>query len=162
MKNNKQNLLTYEQKKNAFLFIFITFMLMISFGIGAFYYQKKKNPDLTIKEFVNGGKEELTARDVFISMSFGFIFGFIDNSSLWLGMEHLGPIFAKYLPGNLTNAGLGNAYGDFLGSSFGTFIALMLSLRFPTKNFPIWADCIGVTIGCLLGVFIPRALSSKK
>ena len=154
--------LTYKQKRNAFLFIFITVLLVILFGIGAFYYKKHKQPDLTVKEFVNGGKSELTARDVFISMSFGFVFGFIDNSSLWLGMEHLGPIFARYLPGNLTNAGLGNAYGDFLGSSFGTFIALILALRFPIRNFPVWADCIGVTIGCLLGVLIPRSLSSKK
>lgn len=91
----------------------------------------------------------------------GMIFGFIDNSSLWLGMEYLGPIFARVLPGNLTNAGPGNAYGDFLGSSFGTFLALIFKSFIQVENIPIWADCLGVTIGCIIVVLIPRYLSGK-
>ena len=89
---------------------------------------------MTVSQFLNNGMPSL--KTILVGMIFGFTFGFIDNSSLWLGMEYLGPIFA-ILPGNLTNAGLGNAYGDFLGSSFGTFLALIFKSFIQVENILI-------------------------
>lgn len=157
--------LTAKEKSNAFNFVFYTLLVMFLTGAVAFYaqnYSRKKRgeKELSVLEFLNNGPMP-SFKTVLVGMIFGFTFGFIDNSSLWLGMEYLGPIFARVLPGNLTNAGLGNAYGDFLGSSFGTFLALIFKSFIQVENIPIWADCLGVTIGCILGVLIPRYLSGK-
>ena len=158
--------LTSSEKSNAFKFIFYTLLVMILTGVVAYKcqnYSKRQRgqPEQTPSEFLNNGPMP-SFKTILVGMIFGFTFGFIDNSSLWLGMEYLGPVFARVLPGNLTNAGLGNAYGDFLGSSFGTFLALIFKSFIMVDNIPIWADCLGVSIGCLLGVLIPRYLSGKQ
>ena len=165
MKSNLKPLTT-DQKMNAFNFVFYTILVMIISGVVAFYVKnwslkKKGEKQLTPMEFLNNGPTP-SFKTVLVGMIFGFTFGFIDNSSLLLGMVYLGPVFARILPGNLTNAGLGNAYGDFLGSSFGTFLAIIFKSILVVGNIPIWADCLGVSIGCLLGVLIPRAISGKQ
>jgi hypothetical protein len=157
--------LTSLEKSNAFNFIFYSLLVMILTGVVAYYCQnyarrQRGENEQTPVEFLNNGPMP-SLKTILVGMIFGFAFGFIDNSSLWLGMDYLGPIFARVLPGNLTNAGLGNAYGDFLGSSFGTFLALIFKSFIQVDNIPIWADCLGVSIGCLLGVLIPRYLSGK-
>ena len=161
----KNKPLTSLEKKNAFNFIFYSLLVMLLTGVVAYYCQnyarkKRGEKEQTVLEFLNNGPMP-SFKTILVGMIFGFTFGFIDNSSLWLGMDYLGPIFARVLPGNLTNAGLGNTYGDFLGSSFGTFLALIFKSFIQVENIPIWADCLGVTIGCLLGVLIPRYLSGK-
>jgi len=165
---NTSVVLTKEQKSSAFKFILGTICVMILTGIWAFIAQNKKRESegkekYSLAEFLNNGGSP-TFKTIMAGMAFGFTFGFIDNSTLWLGMEYLTPIFKKMgLGGHLTSAGLGNAYGDFLGSSFGTFVAILLKTVVTVKgNVPIWADCLGVTIGCILGVFIPRAITGKK
>lgn len=165
MKSNLKPLTT-SQKMHAFNFVFYTILVMILSGVVAYYVKnwslkKKGEKQLTPIEFLNNGPTP-SLKTVLVGMIFGFTFGFIDNSSLWLGMEYLGPVFARILPGNLTNAGLGNTYGDFLGSSFGTFLAIIFKSIITVGNIPIWADCLGVSIGCLLGVLIPRAISGKQ
>ena len=158
--------LTSKEKSNAFNFVFFSLLVMFLTGAVAFYCQnyarkQRGEEEMSVSQFLNNGPMP-SLKTVLVGMIFGFTFGFIDNSSLWLGMEYLGPIFARVLPGNLTNAGLGNAYGDFLGSSFGTFLALIFKSFIQVDNIPIWADCLGVTIGCILGVLIPRYLSGKQ
>ena len=157
--------LTATEKSNAFNFVFYTMLVMILTGVVAYYCQnyarrQRGEQEYSPMEFLNNGPVP-SLKTILVGMIFGFTFGFIDNSSLWLGMDYLGPVFARVLPGNLTNAGLGNTYGDFLGSSFGTFLALIFKSFLVVDNIPIWADCLGVTIGCLLGVLIPRYVSGK-
>lgn len=157
--------LTKIEKSNAFNFVFYSMVMMIFTGIIAYYLQNysrklRGEKEMTVMEFLNNGPPP-SFKTVLVGMIFGFTFGFIDNATLWLGMDYLGPIFARIFPGNLTNAGLGNSYGDFLGSSFGTFLALIFKSFVQVGNIPIWADCLGVTIGCILGVFIPRYFSGK-
>jgi hypothetical protein len=167
MDMNNKIVLTKEQKSQAIKFVLGTMLVMIFTGVWAFHAQNKKRvkdgkKKYNLVEFLNnGGKPGF--KTILAGMAFGFTFGFIDNSTLWLGMEYLTPIFKKMgLGGPLTSAGLGNAYGDFLGSSFGTFVAILLKTIITPGNVPIWADCLGVTIGCILGVFIPRAITGKK
>ena len=86
-------------------------------------------------------------------MSFGIVFGFIDNAGLWFGINSL----EKYIPGGiLDKAGWGNTYSDFLGATLGTSIAIILKTFMPISNVPIWTDSIGVLIGCILGIYIPK------
>ena len=136
-----------------------TIVLISFFGFLAFQIKKQKNPDITLKEFLNSGKEPPSMKTILIGLVFGIVFGFIDNAGLWFGMDALD----KYLPGGpLTKAGYGNTYSDFLGATLGTFIGIIFKTLMPVDNIPIWADTIGILIGCLLGIFIPKALTGKN
>jgi hypothetical protein len=85
-------------------------------------------------------------------MSFGFVFGFIDNAAIWLSIN---PI-RNYFSGSLfINAGWANTYSDFLGATAGTSIALILKTFFPISDVPIWVDTVGVLFGCIVGMYLP-------
>jgi len=144
---------------------------MIITAIVAFKLQNKKRAEngeeqYTLKEFLNNGKGTPSADTVLFGALFGLIFGIVDNSTLWLGMSSLTPIFNRHplTSGTNTTAGLGNTYGDFLGSTFGTFILIIIKSLYKGDigNQPVWADSIGVTIGCLIGVYLPRLATGKK
>ena len=114
--------------------------------------------ELTFTQFINNDSK-VTLKQVLIGMSFGMIFGFIDNFGLWYGMDYLDP----YLPGgNLTKAGYGNTYSDFIGSTMGTSISIILNTLYPVEEAPIWVNSLGIILGCLLGLYIPRYLSGRS
>ena len=99
-----------------------------------------------------------------VGLSFGFIFGFIDNFFLWIGTDFL----ERYIPGNaMTKAGWGNTYSDFVGATFGTAFASIF------KNFlgynddnplttPIWLDAIAIPIGCIAGLYVGKVMIGDK
>ena len=108
-------------------------------------------------QFLNNNSE-VTLKKVLVGMSFGMIFGFIDNFGLWYGMDYLDP----YIPGgNLTKAGYGNTFSDFIGSTMGTSISIILGTLYPTEEAPIWVNSLGIIVGCLLGLYIPKAISGR-
>ena len=137
---------------------------MISLSLGwAFKTVNDKKEEsgeqkLSLIEFINNGKS-VSLKQVLVGMSFGMIFGFIDNFGLWYGMDYLDP----YLPGgNLTKAGYGNTYSDFIGSTMGTSISIVLNTLYPVEEAPIWVNSLGIILGCLLGLYIPRYLSGRN
>ena len=137
---------------------------MISLSIGVAFHVvnskrvKKGEKELTFMEFVNNDSK-VTLKQIIVGMSFGMIFGFIDNFGLWYGMDYLDP----YLPGgNLTKAGYGNTYSDFIGSTMGTSISIILNTLYPVDEAPIWVNSLGIILGCLLGLYIPRYLSGRS
>ena len=137
---------------------------MISLSIGAAFYVvnskrvEKGDDKLTFMQFVNNNTN-VTLKQIIVGMSFGMIFGFIDNFGLWYGMDYLDP----YLPGgNLTKAGYGNTYSDFIGSTMGTSISIILNTLYPVEEAPIWVNSLGIILGCLLGLYIPRYLSGRS
>lgn len=137
-------------------------MISLSIGISFRVVNNKKlengEPKLTFIEFVNNGTS-VSMKQIIIGMSFGMIFGFIDNFGLWYGMDYLDP----YLPGgNLTKAGYGNTYSDFIGSTMGTSISIILNTLYPVEDAPIWVNSFGIILGCLLGLYIPRYLSGRS
>ena len=137
-------------------------MISLSIGIAFRVVNNKKlekgEPKLSFLEFVNNGSS-VSMKQIIIGMSFGMIFGFIDNFGLWYGMDYLDP----YLPGgNLTKAGYGNTYSDFIGSTMGTSISIILNTLYPVEDAPIWVNSFGIILGCLLGLYIPRYLSGRS
>ena len=112
---------------------------------------------VTFMEFFNN-KSQPTFKNIVVGMSFGLIFGFIDNAGLWIGLD----ILEKYIPGGmLTKAGWGNTFSDFIGSTLGTSIAIILKTLFPITETPIWVDSLGVVVGCILGIYIPKFITGK-
>jgi len=45
-----------------------------------------------------------------------------------------------------------------LGATLGTFVGLILKNLSSVENTPIWAEIIGIVIGCLLGILIPKLI----
>ena len=58
--------------------------------------------------------------------------------------------------------GYGNTFSDFLGSFLGTFAGVIIKNITGVTDTPIWSDTIGIVIGCLLGIYIPSAITGKK
>jgi len=45
-----------------------------------------------------------------------------------------------------------------LGATLGTFVGLILKKLSNIKENPIWSDIIGIVIGCLLGIVVPKLI----
>ena len=155
--------MNFQKHKNLIILLLGT-VIMISLSIGVAFHVvnskrvKKGDKELTFMEFVNNDSK-VTLKQIIVGMSFGMIFGFIDNFGLWYGMDYLDP----YLPGgNLTKAGYGNTYSDFIGSTMGTSISIILNTLYPVDEAPIWVNSLGIILGCLLGLYIPRYLSGRS
>ena len=155
--------MNFQKHKNLIILLLGT-IILISISVGwAFKTVNNKKLEngenkISFIEFINNGKS-VSFKQVIIGMSFGMIFGFIDNFGLWYGMDYLDP----YLPGgNLTKAGYGNTYSDFIGSTMGTSISIILNTLYPVEEAPIWVNSLGIILGCLLGLYIPRYLSGRN
>lgn len=44
----------------------------------------------------------------------------------------------------------------------GTFVGLIIEDMSKVSSTPIWGDAIGITIGCLIGIAIPKAIMSSS
>ena len=93
------------------------------------------------------------------AMIFGILISVVGFFVLWFGLNS----FQKYIPGGLlTKSGWGNTYSDGLGASLGTSVAIILKTLYPIEESPIWVDTVGIILGCILGIYIPRILTGKK
>ena len=149
--------------QNLIILLLITFIsIFLSIGLAFQIVNSKRIEEgkdkLGFIQFINNDKP-VTLKKILVGMSFGIIFGFIDNFGLWYGMDYLDP----YLPGgSLTKAGYGNTYSDFIGSTLGTSISIILNTLYPTDEAPIWVSSMGIIIGCLLGLHIPKLISGRR
>ena len=154
--------MNFQKHKNLIILLLGTIILISVSTAWAFNTVNNKKLEngeeqVSFIEFINNGKT-VSLKQILVGMSFGAIFGFIDNFGLWYGMDYLDP----YLPGgNLTKAGYGNTYSDFIGSTMGTSISIILNTLYPVEEAPIWVNSLGIILGCLLGLYIPRYLSGR-
>jgi hypothetical protein len=149
-------------KKVVFVILVTLFLVIGSFFLSYWVVNRNRNKKgeepLNLKQFLNNN-QKLDFRTVLVGMSFGIVFGFIDNAGLWFGLQS----FQKYIPGGLlTKSGWGNTYSDGLGASLGTSVAVILRTLYPIGDTPIWVDTVGIILGCILGIYIPRLLTGKK
>ena len=136
---------------SIFTVVFITFFVYLSFKVKNYYLKKNNKKTLSLLQFLNNDSK-ITLKKILVGMSFGFVFGFIDNAAIWLAID---PI-KDYVKGSLfMKAGWANTYSDFLGATAGTSIALILKTLFPISDVPIWIDTFGVLIGCIAGMYLP-------
>lgn len=139
----------------VFQFVAINIILIVASVYIAYYYHNKtlirhQLRPISFGEYMNNTKH-LKFEDVMIGITFGVVFGFIDNAGLWIGLDTL----SKYMPGGLKmQSALGNTYSDFIGSILGTVVSLVAKDAFGDieENAPIWSNTIGIFIGCLLGI----------
>lgn len=138
--------------------ILVIAFLYLAFKISNNKRKKDGRNEITFIQFINNEKE-IRLRNVLVGMSFGLVFGFIDNAGLWIGLEK----FEKYLSGSIQEkAGWGNTFSDALGASLGTAVLIILKSIFTVEEAPIWVDTIGIILGCILGIYIPKYITGRK
>ena len=147
--------------QNLFIFAFTSIILL---GSLIYYLEKqesiKKNQEFNFYKFLNGDIEKKDLlKEIAIGFGTGFIFGMIDNFSLWFGMEALDNI----LPGGeLTKAALGNTFADTYGTIISTFTLVLISkLLKQEPKLPLWIQAFGVLCGCLAGLVVSKLISGR-
>lgn len=101
---------------------------------------------------------------VVIGFGSNIVFGFIDNAGLFFGGCYLEEVFALLPAASDANvaAGYGNTFSDFLGAFLGTFVGKMLADLSGITDSPLWAEAIGIIIGCLFGILVPKLILSNS
>jgi uncharacterized membrane protein YfcA len=150
---------------NVTIYNFIIFnIILISIAFWSAYqvrkYVTKKN-DQKQQGFIywfNQGT--ITPKGVFVSLVFGIVFGFLDNFFMWMGLDKM----MKFIPGGiLTKGAWGNTYSDFVGATIGASVASIANdLLHNDDSPPIWANALGITIGCIFGMYVGGIVTGKK
>ena len=141
--------------------ILFSFFLYFTFYYHNKHLKKQKKPKVTFIQFLNNSKEIPSFEKIMLGLTFGIIFGFMDNFGLWMGINKL----EKILPGGLlTKSGLGNTYSDTLGAIIGTCISIIAqdSFNYNDNDMPIWLNTVGIITGCFLGMFVGHIVTGKK
>jgi len=149
-----------KDKKGILTLFSISYFLVILLGFWAWSIKKSINKSATISYFLNNTKHPVFSlkflKDVIIGISYGFVFGFIDNFGLWFGIDLLEPIMPG---GNLTKAALGNTYSNVLGALVATFLQKIIKFKLSTnennvEKTPLWCNTLGTGLGCLTAIVI--------
>jgi len=146
--------ITRDDKIKLIKFLSICLFLIILFGFIAYQFNDKKN----VLEFLDI-KPFPSLMSIFTGMFANIVFGIIDNGGLFFGMSALDPFLPK---GELTKAGLGNTFSDGLGAFLGTFSGVIIKSITKIDDTPVWSDAIGIIIGCLIGLYVPKMITGKQ
>lgn len=151
--------------QKIYRFVIINLLLIVFFIYSAFKVKNIKQvemnkPPLSFIQFLNVS-DKLTIKNVFAGLIFGIVFGFLDNFGLWMGIS----VLEQHMPGGVkTKSALGNTYSDFIGSIIGTSVSILAFELLELKNdtTPIWVNTIGISIGCLLGMFFGKMVTGES
>ena len=164
-------------KKAASLLVISAGLIGFFFYLSYFQYRRVKYQqhlldglpyDDSVMLYLNNDLKTLDAKTIGVGLVAGVVFGFIDNAGLFFGMSNLEAYFPQgsadddeQTKANV-NAGWGNTFSDALGSFLSVFIANIISNMTKVNQTPIWTESIGIIIGCILGIYIPKAIAGKK
>ena len=132
--------------------------LIIVVGTYAYMTEKDKHPTTTPLGFL-GFSPFPSMGSIAVGMAANIVFGAIDNGGLFFGMDALEPFLPE---GKLTNAGWGNTFSDGLGAFLGTFAGVIIKNKSGISDTPIWSEAIGIVIGCIIGLYVPKMITGKK
>ena len=143
------------------LVTFIVFNItIVAFSLYLNYIIPNDDPnETTLWDTIN--HHNINIRSILIGGVFGFVFGFIDNFFLVIGIDNL----TKYMPGDtITQSGLGNTYSDVVASLVGVFVsnAMHSIMKTHDEKFPLWADSMGILLGCLFGLYVGKLFIKYK
>jgi len=148
-----------EWKSIGYLVLVCVILIVLSF-VAAFFTRKEKGDG--INDFLGFTGKSATIGGILVGLVSSTIFGMIDNGGLYFGMSSLDPIFRSKKLDNLESAGWGNTFSDFLGAFVGTFIGKFVQNISGVQDTALWAEVIGIIIGCILGIYIPKLIKNSK
>lgn len=154
MTRDKTQVYTKSDVNRLIVFLLICISMIVLAGAYAFY----TSDESSVLNFL-GLYPFPSIAAIFTGMIANIVFGMIDNGGLFFGMRTLDPFLPK---GELTRAGLGNTFSDTLGAFLGSFTGVVIRNWTKIEDTPIWADALGITIGCLIGLYVPRYITGKR
>ena len=151
-------------------------LLILIFGTGGYRIVKEKiknnssdNEEIDITKFISynlnieeGKVEKPNPTEICIGMLFGIIFGMFDNIGLFIGSDSFGNLLSN---NETIQSAWGNTYSDFIGATVGTFVSQIGTYSTGDKGAPIWANSVGIIIGCLLvnlGLWIYASVKERN
>jgi len=144
------------QKRVAILLLSVFGLIVLFFFATVFTAKYTKKWKSTL--WLLNGDQAFSYRSLLLGMLSAMAFGFIDNAGLFFGMDALD----AYLPGDeLVRAGWGNTFSDGVGAFLGAFVGKIVILATGFQGGPVYADFIGIVIGCILGIYIPKAIKDS-
>jgi hypothetical protein len=157
------------ENKRMALFLVACLVTIIILGLIGYAVNKQIQSDQTVLNYFGFDVSAPSFKPVaiFVGMASGLVFGFIDNAGLFFGMEYLDPLFSRLPRGDEEKvmSGYGNTFSDCIGAFLGTFAGSIikdLCIKYANYNesdgYPIWSEAVGITIGCIIGVLVPRAI----
>lgn len=146
--------LTTEERTRLITFLLVCLFLILLFGFVAF----RMSGESKLLRFLDIWPFPSMAA-ILTGMVANIVFGMIDNGGLFFGMSALDPILPE---GELTRAGLGNTFSDGLGAFLGTFSGVIIKSITKIDDTPLWSDAVGIIIGCLIGLYVPRMITGKQ
>jgi hypothetical protein len=144
-------------------FILSNIFIICIFLFSAFFVRnrrlrRKKKQEQTLLEFFKNGHSG-NMKSLVVGLTFGIVFGFIDNFGLWVGISEL----ERYMPGGVkVKAALGNTYSDGIGALLGTFVSIIAKDLYDSEdleNDPLWVNPIGIIIGCIIGIMVGKTFN---
>lgn len=118
--------------------------------------------DCSFARFING--QQLSLKSMIVGFGSGCAFGFADNALLYMGMDSLDSLFRRLPRGDeeLVRAGYGNTFSNGVSAFTATFTGAALSKMTGIQQTPLWSDALGVVLGGLFGLLVPRLLMGRK
>tara|TARA_Y100001958_G_C21058580_1_gene422230 strand:- start:156 stop:704 length:549 start_codon:yes stop_codon:yes gene_type:complete len=154
-----------KRERNSLVKLFTaSFSAIVLFGTVSYVTlpEDEKKKYKSWHEYINNYNGSLLSytflKMILIGFISGMVFGIIDNTGLWFGMEAIDPILPK---GTLTRAGYGNVYADTLSAFLSTFAGKIISNILNMNETPLWANAIGTTCGCLTGLHVCKAITGR-
>ena len=141
-----------------FNILIISLAFFIAYKVRKYSLKNKSKKNQTFMQWFNQGK--ITPKGLFVSLLFGIVFGFLDNFFLWMGIDNM----TSFIPGGtLTKGAWGNTYSDFIGATVGAAIASIgVDLVGVDTSPPIWINAIAMPIGCIIGMLIGKAITTRN
>ena len=139
-------------------------VLMVASAVLAFRLRDCKDArcDPSVGRWLNNGP--LTWKTMLVGLASGLVFGFVDNALLFAGLDVIDGLLAR-LPGGSDPrvlAGYGNAVSSTVSAFVSTFLGEAIASATGVRDGPLWALAVGILIGGLVGIAVPRALLGKK
>lgn len=129
---------------------------------GSLAYTTRPCSGEACEDFAKWIDKDMTWRSILVGIAAGVSFGFCDNALLFFGISALDSVFTRlpYGKEDLMVAGYGNAFSSTVSAFVSTFIGQVISnvTGLDPDNAPLWAMAVGLAIGGLIGIYVPRMI----
>ena len=154
------------------MLFWLSFYISAQFACYSWAVRIWTNPCGTFLIWLNG-EGGASFATIMVGATCNIVFGFVDNGGLFIGLDFLvdncilyfqEEFFALLPASDDANvvAGYGNTYSDMIGAFLGPFFAAMAIAVTGIPDGPFWSNSIGILVGCLLGIAVPKMIFSDS
>eukprot|EP00873_Tetraselmis_striata_P043967 jgi/Tetstr1/464231/TSEL_009036.t1 len=156
--------------RDIVLTLVVVLSLMLTLFLAAVFFTWRAGQWRGLAWFLNGdARFSVTA--FFLGLIPGAVFGFVDQMALWTSIwsdepmtlsNMLAAVLGPSLPdGELTRQAWGNLISDTVGTFCALMVAKIVEVTSGRDSFPMYSDILGVVLGCVAGIYIPRIITGR-